>query len=282
MRASPQQQQALASVLTKLCDEICAIEAPRGLTAGEGDFRPRIEYFHDAVRALTSGMVDPYASTGRLSVEHLAYDMSRLRQIEAAPLVQARAGSTLSPRTEVATVQDAAAGRANDRETRARLSELYGNYAVMFAALLCEPADRNYQSRVDDLNAGVEELSEVEALLKDMTQGKPPEASATSVVEQMQDPVLRAEINKLIHDKKARSQTALQGARHKVKTAMAKNDKEIERIEKAHFTYVTGQLAVYENAKDTLKKLAGQGMNLAGQFVQSAISEAAGRTSRGR
>ena len=53
MHYSTQNAQALVTFLLRAWEEILAIEAEFGLSVGGGDNRPRIEFFHDAVRAHT-------------------------------------------------------------------------------------------------------------------------------------------------------------------------------------------------------------------------------------
>ena len=48
-------------------------------------------------------------------------------------------------------------------------------------------------------------------------------------------------------------------------------------LDQAHTNYVTGQLMVYEQSKDTIKKLIASGLNLAGKFLENAMSAAQGQ-----
>jgi hypothetical protein len=59
-------------------------------------------------------------------------------------------------------------------------------------------------------------------------------------------------------------------------------DAEKKRVEQSHLSYATGQLAVYEDAKDTVKKLASQGLNLAGKFLENAMQQAGRGQGRGQ
>lgn len=282
MRASQQEQQALIGLLTKLYHEIRSVEAEWNILGREGDMRSRIEYYHDAIRALTSGSADIYAKGQRLSVEYLAYDVQMLRHIEANPLVGTRAatGQQMSPGTALVVKGKASPDARPGRDVRNRLAELYKGYTVFFVALLCETADRNHQSRTEDLNNEVTDLAAVDRLMVEYMNGKPVERDLLSMLDQVTDDKIREQINAMIHAKKKQE---LDKGRGSLRAGIKARDQEIAAIEKAHFTYVTSQLSVYENAKDTVKKLAGQGMNLAGNFVQGAMSEAlGGRTTRGR
>ncbi len=56
---------------------------------------------------------------------------------------------------------------------------------------------------------------------------------------------------------------------------------ERKRLDQSHTHYAMGQLAVYEEAKDTLKRLQTQGLNLAGKFVENAMRGAGQGKGRG-
>jgi hypothetical protein len=71
------------------------------------------------------------------------------------------------------------------------------------------------------------------------------------------------------HKKKDDIKKAIQ----QLKAQITKKDKVIAGIEKQHMNYALAQLAIFEGAKDMLKKLAGQGMNLVGKFVESAVAQ---------
>ena len=86
MKLSATEQESLVALLTRIYHDIRGLEETYGLLIGDGDFRPRIEYFHDAVRAFTSQDPNHYKTGGRLTVELLAYDVVSLRAIYAKPL----------------------------------------------------------------------------------------------------------------------------------------------------------------------------------------------------
>ncbi|MFO0109587.1 MAG: hypothetical protein ACK52W_03515, partial [Alphaproteobacteria bacterium] len=85
MARPEREQDAILTLMQGKYEHILPIEAEWGIRFEEGDMRPRIEHFHDAVRALTSG-ADIFDKASRLSVEHLAYDLSQLRQIQSRPV----------------------------------------------------------------------------------------------------------------------------------------------------------------------------------------------------
>ena len=56
---------------------------------------------------------------------------------------------------------------------------------------------------------------------------------------------------------------------------------EQKKLEQSHMSYATGQLAIYEESKETIKRLGQQGLNLAGKFVEQAMSAAGKGHGRG-
>lgn len=228
-------EQALLRAIHPIYQRIGELEGELEISGPMGDPRPRIEYFHDAVRAYSSGRKDAHEPGGRLSIEKLNYDLAMLRYIESRPLEKPQMPTQHHGGKKIA-LRDSAS-----HEHKQALSEWYKHYALLFAALLSPAADKDHKTRTGKLNDGVEDLA---ALLAD---AKTPEQ------------------------------------REKVKKKIQAMDKEIAGIEKAHLGFLAGKLAVYEESKSAVQALAGQGLNLAGQFVQGATQGAArGTKSRGR
>jgi hypothetical protein len=243
MKLSPAEQESIVSLLTRIYLDICDAETRFGLLVGEGDFRPRIEYFHDAIRAFTSEDPRALEEGGRLCVEMLAYDLGCLRYLQAMPLSPFKPHATnLSPATDMIRLDRQLAPTATrpNRVEKERIGELYQRYGVLFAALLKPFADRDYRDRVDALN---QEVGDIKALLE---------------------------------ERKDKGEEAVR----KLKERRKQKDREIAAVEKAHLDYAVAQLAIYEEAKDMVKKLAGQGMNLVGRFVEAQV--AATRSEMGR
>ena len=171
MKLSQAEADSIVQLLTRIYSDIRGIEAEFQLLIGEHDFRPRIEYFHDAIRAFTS-----QKSSERLSVELLAYDLSCLRYIQSMPLSSFKPhGELLSPKTDMVAVSKdgLTVKRARpDRAVREHISELYQSYAVLFAALLKPFEDRDYHERTDDLNQDVQDIHDVIRQFAALEKGK--------------------------------------------------------------------------------------------------------------
>lgn len=261
----------IIDILARLYSEIREIEASQGLLFGGGDFRPRIDYFHDAVRALASG-----APRERLTVEKLAYDVEAMRYLQSMPLASLntqpanpKSGGRKLALREMLPVRQPP---KPDRQVKQRLSELYQQYGVLFSSLFKPLADNDFHARTEELNGAMEELYAVMGVVERASGGKQALIESAAHIE---DPTLRAQVIALL--KSGRTQEALA----LMKTAKQKTDADIKKLDNAHSQYAMAQLGLYEDGKEVVKKLAASGMNLAGRFVESAMAAAA-RDSRGR
>jgi oligoribonuclease NrnB/cAMP/cGMP phosphodiesterase (DHH superfamily) len=139
--------------------------------------------------------------------------------------------------------------------------------------LLSDPANKDYQSRVDECNNEVENIASIEDVAKSTVKKKDANIDVADLVDQyIDDPELAAKILAAFGSKKTKilASEALKKFSEMIKNA----DKQIKTVEQAHFTFTTSQLAVYENAKDVVKKMAVNGLNIVGDFVQNAVNEA--------
>lgn len=285
MKLSPKDQEALLAIVARIYTDLVAIEEEFKLLVGGGDFRPRIEYFHDAMRAYTSEDPKHRETGGRLNVELLAYDLACLRYIQSMPLSSftphAQAGS---PTTDVISMGDgqALASRQHrpDRNTRERIAELYQNYAVLFSALLKPFADNDYHDRIDDLQHENGEMKQLMEQIAKLAAGKGSANEAANIANHLDSDDLRRLILAFLQEKRYKSRSDCDKLTGALKDQVNKKTKSIKAIEEAHMNYALSQLALYEGSKDMLKKMAGQGMNIVGKFVESSI--AATRSELGR
>ena len=271
-------KQALIPIMNGQMEQIAAIEQQWGIRFAEGDHRPRIEHFHDAVRALTSGTQDPYGKHSRLSVEHLAYDLGQLRQIQSNPIGGYSRAKELSPGADVAVTNDINSLKPSgpNRQVRSELAQYYKDYTVLFVALFAEIADINFQARGEEVDNMIADIALVEEIVTKLANGAMSPAEANIKCDQIESENLRNKILQLINHSDVR-QAEVDKVMLELKMVEDKLNAEKQIVDQAHLNYVTGQLAVYEEAKDTVKRLAAQGMNIAGQHVEAAMQQAAGR-----
>jgi hypothetical protein len=281
MAVGKQEQEAILNLMHGKYERILVLEAEWGIRFDEGDMRPRIEHFHDAVRAYTSGE-DMYSKHTRLSVEHLAYDLAMLRQIQERPVgninraTEKSTGSALMKRMS----GGAAPSKLPPQGVRQELVQHYRDYTVFFAALFAEVADRNFKARQEEGEQQLSDIGLVEHILEQLANGQMDVGTAQAELNHVEMDDLRERIQALLASKKltaCEKQEALS-----MLGAVEKGLKEEQkRVDASHTSYVTGQLAVYEDAKDIVKKLAGAGLNLAGKFLQNAIQNAGRGQGRG-
>lgn len=276
MKLSAAQQEPIIALLTRIYTEIRDIEEQYQLLAGGHDFRPRIEHFHDAIRAVSSQDPRHRETGGRLSIELLAYDLSCLRYLQSMPLSSFKPhGEVLSPGTDIVKLDKSLAIKPKrpDRQMRERVSELYQHYAVLFAALLKSYADSDFNERVEDLNQDVEEMHTVLQQMEALAAKKGSEARLTAAVAHLEEDGLRQALLQFIHKQKYKKPEELKKLAKLLKEHCSRKDKEIAAIESAHLNYVLAQLGIFEGSKDMLKKMAAQGMNLVGKFVEASIAQ---------
>lgn len=283
MAVASEEQGAIIALMHGKYEQLLRIEAEWGIRLSEGDMRPRIEHFHDAVRALTSGSADIYAKNSRLSVENLAYDLSLLRGIPDRPTGYINRTTEKSFSTALVKQNEAGAGfsKMPPQGVRAEITALYKDYTVFFAALFAPVADRNFKSRVDAVDASVADVGLVEQILSQLMTGKMTNAQAMAEMNHVERDDLRERIQAMLA-RKVLSAREKQEALAMLAQVERGLDAEKKRVEQSHLSYATGQLAVYEGAKDTVKKLASQGLNLAGKFLENAMQQAGRGQGRGQ
>ncbi len=275
---SDQNKSALIELMHAKYMAILPVEAEWGIRLHEGDMRPRIEHFHDAVRALTSGSDSQYEKNSRLSVENLAYDLSQLRAIGDRPLGYINRANAKSTSSALVKMGEAGASppRMPPQPVRAQLIREYADYTVFYAALFAEAADRNFQSRSDAVDGTVADVGLIEQVVKQLMAGKMTNAQATDELMHVERDDLRERLQAMLA-KKNMSAKEKQEVLALIAQIEKGLDTEKKRLDQAHLSYATGQLAVYEESKETIKRMAAQGLNLAGKFVEQAVSRAQGQ-----
>lgn len=275
MKLNPAEETQLITLISRLYEEIEALESQFSLRVGGGDFRARIEYFHDAIRALSSRNDAAFAPGGRLSVEFLAYDLQCLRYIQAQPFKPFTPAGNPSPSVEVMTLEkNLPASARPGRQAKEQMTELYKHYGVLFAAMLKPFAENDYQERSDALH---QETHSLNTLIVHMEKNNL--EAAMRAAQQLENDALRQELATLLKAKN-KNKEQIKKILNILKTQIKKNDKRETALENAHSNYALNQLALFENAKELLKKMAKSGMNLVGKFVESSLAQT--RNDRGR
>ena len=267
-----QHASTLVDLLIRHYQTIRAIEEQFSIFGEEGDYRPRIEAFHDAVRALTAG-----DAPERLRVERLAYDLAMLRYIASKPVTGGRGMQHFS--TSDALSMDGIGTHATgepDRSTRRELGEAYHDYAVFFAALFVERANRDSKDRIEEQEQLASDCATLIAALDALAEGKGSIEQVMHAVQEMEHGGIRRALAQLMARGKPPT-PEIRAAIAKLKEVIGQSKTQCATLDKAAGDYALAQYAVYEQAQDTLKRLNAQGLNLAGKNVQAALAQGTGR-----
>ena len=271
MKQSSSDQESIIKLLTRIYLDIFAIEEEFQLLAGVDDFRPRIDYFHDAMRAFTSG-----TRVERLTVELLAYDLQCLRYITSMPLAPFKpGGEMLSAGADMVVVGDSPMVKPKrpDRITRERISDLYQHYAVLFAALLKPTAGRDAQERSAQIDQEVIDINAIIAYLEQMIKNQTTISVFAAAVQHLEEDGLRQLLSAFIQHEKYKKKDDIKKMIAFLKKYNTNKDEKRNSVDNALHQYAMTQLAVYEESKDMIKKMAGQGMNLVGKFVEASLKD---------
>lgn len=261
-------QEAVVRLLTEQYQRIRPIEEEWGIRLREDDLRPRIEHFHDAVRALLAGGGDPYIKGGRLSVEYLAYDLAQLRVIQEKPIGRINRMTQKSVSGELVPL--GVGGRTSpDSKVRMELSALYVFYTLLYSALFARTAEDGFQVRSEQAETQADDLARIEQILKALVKGQITAREAEEEFMHVDRDDLREAMQGMVRKGKLSPADMMkaQGMVSTIRQGLAANKKSAEQ---AHLSYVTAQLAVFEASQDAVKTMARQGLNLAGQFLEAA------------
>lgn len=263
---TPENRQALVNILLRYWGEILAIEEEYGLLVGQGDHRPRIEFFHDAIRAYTTESKTD-EEQARLSAERLAHDVRCLHYLSHQPLSSITHQQDLSPHTALVPGGPGLIEQKKKpgRETKEQLRELYGKYGVLFSALMRTTVENDVLDRSEDINQQIEEINQLIHALEEGETGL-----ANNIVAHLSDDKLRHELQTILPTLKGKNPGGLIA---KLKGDISRKDKAVKAVDGAHLQYSSAQLALYEESRDMLKQMAGKGMNLVGQFVEYALRQ---------
>ncbi len=273
-------QQALLSLMQGKYADIREIETRYQIFGHEGDYRSRIEYYHDAVRALHSDYEDGLSKHSRLSVERLAYDAEMLRIITARPLVAGRGEQHFSTSDAISADGMAGSNLRPDRRTKQELTQLYRDYTVFFVAIMMPKADENNTARKEESDILIEDCYRLENLLNQLSSGSLDIGAVVKAANMMEHEGLRQKIMMLLNNgipskgELTQASQSVQQARHSVQH-------DVQAMDAAAMRFSSSQLMVYEESRDTVKKLASQGLNIAGKHTGTAIQQQHSGQSRG-
>jgi hypothetical protein len=284
MQSLNNEQQQLVTLLSTLYHEILPLEQELGLILSDRDQRPRIDYFYDALRALTDPNMPVGLKLERLSLEWLAYDAVAIRYLENKPLAALNPHQRhQSPETKVSKRKsgELRTTRTANRDDKDFLSKCYLRFGVMFVALFKPFADRDHRELVEELEVAAQEITDVKTGVDALGQGGMSAAELEDITNHCQDPEVRKLVNTLLEKQRYKQSENIKSALQALTSEIAKKDAQIKSVQAAHMNFAASQLALYEAGKDVVKQLASQGLNVAGQHLDQALTQTTSRD-RGR
>ncbi len=270
------ENQAIISILDGHYSQIRDIETKHNIMGREGDYRPRIEYYHDAIRAFSSNDNNPYSKYDRLAPERVAHDVAILRQICEKPLVTDRGDHHLSPHADVAYKMSGKAGVRPDRTVRIELAQKYKDYTVLFVALLADKIEENTIIRVEEADMLSQECQQMQEVLAKLEKGEISTEEVLQIATTLENDDLHNLITTLLSNKKLKGYK-IKALISKLKEMTDVIEKEKRDVEEAGHNFATSQLAVYETSIDAVKRLVANGLNIAGKFMQNATDRGQGQ-----
>lgn len=163
------------------------------------------------------------------------------------------------------------------------LAKLYEKYALLFAAATSEPVDKDYKDKKEEMDGTIADVALLIEIAQEMSGQKFDEAMIDDLAAYCEsdkgyEEILAVLLHRLAQERKKKQDAlsanavvqSLEGLTQAVES-------QASTLEKAHFSFLSSQLSVYEASKDLVKKLAQQGLNLAGRFVQSETTRSTGR-----
>lgn len=159
-----------------------------------------------------------------------------------------------------------------------RLADAYEHYALLYAAALAQSVDASYKLHRDNLDSVVSDSYSLLKLIERLESGgeKLPIHQLERLVRETENDELRRRLQAILDSQRVDKSGG--GMKNALNGVMQGAENELAVLEKNHFQFLSNQLSVYEEGKNIIKQLAGQGLNLAGKFVAAA----AAATARGR
>lgn len=281
MPIRPEEQEAIVSLLAGQYEHILPIETQWGIRIVEGDMRPRIEHFHDAVRAFTAGMSRD-SKDSRLSVERIAYDISQLHTIQEKPLGLLNRATEKSPSGALVKTGEglmaSSQGKTPPTGVRMDIKQHYRSYTVFFTALLCDAADRNYFARCEEMDETIADIGLIETILQQLASGRLTQQQAQQELSGVAHDALRTRMQGLIAQRKMSAPERVEALDM---LAKVEQGVKVQRsaLDKSHLQMATTKMAIFHDSKDVVKELMNSGLNVAGKYLASAMqAQGAGRT----
>jgi hypothetical protein len=269
----------LINMLNNKYAELRDIEQKYNIFGLHGDFRPRIEHYHDAVRCYNNQSDQGLDRNSRLAAERLADDVEMLRQITARPLIVGRTQEHLSTSDALTIGELAGSELRPDAVIKRQLTSLYRDYTVFFVALMIDKTEDNIQARSEDNDIIVQDCYRLEQALAGLQNGSINISEVRAAANMLEHDGMRLKILNMLANATP-DNNEISGAINTLQDVRRGLAEERKRIDAAGMRFASSQLMVYEGAKDTVKQLMQNGVNIAGKHTESAMQN--NQTSRDR
>lgn len=270
------EQQQLLDIMRASYHEIYVIEEALNMRVGQKDSRVRVDYFFDAPRALTDETLPLEFRRQRLSVEWLAYDATAIRYLEHRPTAALQPNDLHYAASTQLIVMDSAVptkAREASSEDKRQLKHHYLRFGVMFVALFKPFADRDHRDKQEEMEEQLSVLAELEKNVEALALGQKSKRDVLQLLKMVEDPKLKAKLELLLADSRYKHPDAMREAMSVAGDGMYQQDMALQTMEKAHMEFLSAQLGLYDQGKQIVKQLAGQGLNVAGEHLDQALAQ---------
>ncbi len=261
-------QQALINMIHNKYEQIIAIEQRFSVLGVDGDYRCRIEHYHDAIRCLNHD--NGLERNSRLAAEKLADDVEMLRQITTRPFIVGRGEQHLSVGNELTLGEDAGRELRPDANVKRNLTAIYRDYTVFFIALMIEKAEDNINARNEENDVLVQDCYRLEQVLAALDAGKVDLQAVAKAANMMENDGLRQKIIAML-SQNAPSSAEIKNSISALQNVRRSLNDERKNLDAAGMRLASSQLMVYEGAKDVVKQLMQGGVNIVGKHTESAV-----------
>ncbi len=181
-------------------------------------------------------------------------------------------GTVFQPKTHIPTRE----WQQRDADAQ-QLAEAYDRYTVMFAALLADTVEADYQEHMQGLETL---MKDCQRLLNWFRYAEEQGQSVDKVrlerwIGEIENEELKKRLRAWLESQKL--DTSDGGLKDAVEAVASEAQEQAHHLDKAHVHFVMGQLALFEQHSHLIKEMAGKGLNIAGKYVAAAASMAAGK-----
>lgn len=277
--------QQLIAVMNEVYGRLSALESANDLLISPQDMRPRIDYFHDAVRLFMSHPEEIYAENSRLSTKALADDIQWLRflqqkpfsALQVAPHAPAPQGGNLARLLPARKEKEVALRKqkpspAEKSMLRSQLVDEYTTYAMLFIALFAETVDVNFKMRTEEMQVNYTDLQEVQKMVRMTQQGLVEPDRILQALRSMENEQQQDILLQIFHNRTVRLREKLMAMASKLQDMIYNLQGQIKGLDKDHTRVLAYKMHMMQENKALVMELESLGLQLSGLHMGKAIS----------